>query len=78
MPTYQLEGKTFIFYVSFKKHIGLYPETANIAAFAEKLVGYKTSKGAIQFPFDKELPSNLIREIVEYRVKEHINNMLNK
>ncbi len=69
MPAYQLEGKTFIFFGAFKKHVGLYPEPAAIAAFADKLTVYKTSTGAIQFPYNKPFPKDLIREIVEYRVE---------
>ncbi len=32
-------------------------------AFADKLQAYKTSKGAIQFPYNKPLPLELIKEI---------------
>jgi uncharacterized protein YdhG (YjbR/CyaY superfamily) len=32
--------------------------------------GYKTSKGAIRFPWEREIPYDLIAEITRYRVKE--------
>ncbi len=50
-------------FAAFKKHIGLYPGLAAVEAFADKLQAYKTSKGAIQFPYNKPLPLELIKEI---------------
>jgi uncharacterized protein YdhG (YjbR/CyaY superfamily) len=34
----------------------------------EKLVSYKKSKGAIQFPYDKPIDYKLIAEIARWRV----------
>jgi len=70
MPTYDLNGKWLVHFAAFKKHIGFYPQPEGIAAFKEKLAGYKTSKGAVQFPLNKPLPIDLIREIVNFRVDE--------
>lgn len=39
--------------------------------FADKLKEYKTSKGAIQFPYDKPLPLELIGEIAKWCEKEN-------
>jgi len=36
----------------------------------DKLKGYKTSKGAVQFPLSEPLPIELIREIVCFRLAE--------
>ncbi len=76
MPAFQLEGKTFIFFAAFKKHIGLYPEPNAIIAFADKLTDYQTSKGTIKFPFDKPLPLDLIKEIIIFRIDEHLKKVL--
>jgi len=70
MPTYDLNGKWLVHYAAFKNHIGFYPQPEGIEAFKEKLSGYKTSKGAVQFPHNKPLPLDLIREIVMFRVKQ--------
>ena len=53
-----------------QRHLGFYPGASGVAAFAEKLADYHTSKGAIQFPFAKPIPFDLIREIVAFRVRE--------
>jgi len=70
MPTYDLNGKWLVHFAGYKKHIGFYPQPEGIAAFEEKLSGYKTSKGAVQFPLNKPLPIDMIREIVRFRVDE--------
>lgn len=68
IPTFQLNGKNFIHYAGYSKHIGLYPGSKAIAQFApafEKL-NYKFSKGAVQFPIKEELPFLLISEMLAY------------
>jgi uncharacterized protein YdhG (YjbR/CyaY superfamily) len=69
MPTFVLK-KNLIHFAAFKNHIGLYPTPDPIVEFADELKNYKTTKGAIQFPMDKPLPVNLIKRIVQYRVKQ--------
>jgi uncharacterized protein YdhG (YjbR/CyaY superfamily) len=71
MPTYwQVEN--LIHFAAFKKHIGLYPGGEATTAFAERLTGYKTSKGAIQLPLSKPVDHGLIADIVRWRVKQVI------
>lgn len=63
IPTYKINGKTVIHFAAYKNHIGLYPGPRAINAFADKLTDYKTSKGTIQLPLDKEIPYELIAKI---------------
>ena len=71
MPTFYLNGNLIHFAVA-KKHIGIYPAPSGVSRFENDLKGYKYSKGAIQFPLDKPLPTELIKAIVKFRVKENI------
>lgn len=65
MPTYR--GKhNIIHFAAHKKHIGLYPGAEAMEYFAECLSDYKTSKGAVQFPYTKPLPLELIAEIAKW------------
>ena len=61
MPTYW-KKHNLIQFAAFKKHIGLYPGPEAVTAFADRLQEYKTSKGAIQFPYAKPIPLGLIEE----------------
>lgn len=70
MPTYDLNGKWLVHFAGYQKHIGFYPQPEGIIAFKEKLTDYKTTKGTVQFPLNRPLPSDLIREIVSFRVAE--------
>ena len=65
MPTFW-KGRNIIHFAPAKKHIGLYPGAEAVAFFAPLLTGYKTSKGAIQLPNDRELPLELIAEIARW------------
>ncbi len=65
MPTYW-KKHNLIQFAAFKKHIGLYPGPAAVEAFAERLTEYKTSKGAIQLPYNKPMPLELIGEIARW------------
>ena len=62
MPTFW-KGRNLIHFAAMKNHIGLYPGPEAIEVFSDKLTNYKTTKGAIQLPNDKELPLELIAEI---------------
>ena len=71
MPTFELYGNLVHFAV-FKKHIGFYPASDGVEEFQEELKEYRTSKGAIQFPFDKPVPYELIRRIVKFRAARNV------
>lgn len=70
MPTFDLNGRHVVHFAAFKQHIGFYPTASGIAAFQDELAGYKSSRGAVQFPLSQPLPVDLIRRIVTFRVEE--------
>jgi uncharacterized protein YdhG (YjbR/CyaY superfamily) len=70
IPTFDLNGEHLVHFAGFKKHIGFYPVPSGIEAFKDELAPYKSGKGSAQFPLGKPLPLDLIRRIVEFRVRE--------
>ncbi|MBO0473425.1 DUF1801 domain-containing protein [Enterococcus ureasiticus] len=70
MPTFYL-NENLVHFANAKHHIGFYPTPAAIEAFKQELTEFKTSKGAIQFPLDHELPIDLIKNIVLFRLEEN-------
>lgn len=67
MPTFHLDGN-LVHFAAYPHHIGFYPTPAGIEAFKDELSGYKSSKGAVQFPLDRPIPYDLISRIVKFRV----------
>jgi uncharacterized protein YdhG (YjbR/CyaY superfamily) len=71
MPAFKLNS-VLVYFAGYKNHIGLYPMPSAIIAFKKELSIYKSSKGAVQFPLDKPLPSALITKMVKYRIAENL------
>lgn len=65
MPTFW-DGHNIIHFAAAKHHIGLYPGPAALQHFAQRLHGWRTSKGAVQFPYGQPLPLELIKEIARW------------
>lgn len=61
--------ENLIHFAAAKKHIGIYPSSSGVEAFASRLTAYRTSKGTIQLPLNQPIPYDLIREIAAYRVR---------
>lgn len=72
IPAYKYFG-FLIYYAAATNHISLsYPfSQALLAEFKTELSKYKMSKSALQLPDKDPLPLDLIRRIVEYRMKEN-------
>lgn len=66
MPTFW-RGQNLIHFAAQKKHVGIYPGPEAVEHFAGLLdeMGFKYSKGAIQFPYGK-VPFDLIYQIAEF------------
>lgn len=71
MPAYKQAG-VLVYFAAQKKHIGFYPTSSGIQAFADELQAYTTSKGAIQFPLNKPIPKRLVAQITKYRLLENL------
>lgn len=73
MPAYYQNG-FLVQFAAHKKHIGFYCNPTTIAYFKDELSGFKTNtKNTIQLPLDKELPLELIKKLVLFRIDENIN-----
>lgn len=70
IPTFVLGGN-LVHFAAFAKHIGFYPTPSGIEQFQDALSAYNSAKGSVQFPLDAPIPYNLIKRIVEFRVKEN-------
>lgn len=71
IPTFKLKGN-LVHFSAYKNHIGFYPGASPIAAFADDLAAYETSKGTVKFPMGTPIPFELITQIVKFRVEENL------
>jgi len=65
MPTFYRD-KNIIHFAAFKNHLGIYPGDEGVRHFTDRIRDYKSSKGAIQFPYDQPVPLQLIAEIAKW------------
>ena len=70
MPTFVL-NRHLVYFAGYDRHVGFYPTGSGIEAFKGELEPYKSGKGSVQFPLGQPLPADLIRRIVEFRVREN-------
>src|SRR5262245_26276771 len=59
-----------IWYAAFAKHCSLFPTGAIIEKFKSDLKNYTISKGTIQFPLNKPLPTSLVKRMVKARIAQ--------
>ena len=62
--------RMLVWYAAFSDHYSLFTTASVIAKFKDELRDYKISKGTIQFPVDKPLPSALVKRMVKLRMDE--------
>jgi uncharacterized protein YdhG (YjbR/CyaY superfamily) len=74
IPTFKFNGN-LVHFAAFKNHIGFYPTPSGIEIFKKELSAYETSKGTIKFPIDQPIPFDLVKKIVEFRVRENLNTL---
>src|SRR5438094_7272538 len=69
IPAFKYKG-VLVWFAAFSNHCSLFPTASVIEAFKNELKGFSTSKGTIQFPTDKPLPTALVKKLVRARVSQ--------
>jgi uncharacterized protein YdhG (YjbR/CyaY superfamily) len=70
IPAFKYKG-VLVWFAAFSDHCSLFPTASVVAAFKNELKGFSTSKGTIQFPMDKPLPTALVKKLVKARVAQN-------
>lgn len=65
------QGGILVYFAAQKDHVGFYPLPSAIERFKTELSAYKHSKGAVQFPYEKALPVEMIERMISFRVIEN-------
>ena len=70
MPAFKYKGKPLFYYAAFTNHLSVFPTSGPTEELKDKLVGYKVSKGTVQFTLDKPLPESLIIDMLQSRLAD--------
>ncbi len=70
IPVLRYKDKYLIGFAAFKNHMSIFPGASPIARTMDKLGGFKTAKGTIQFTLDNQIPDELLIEIVQQSAKK--------
>lgn len=66
---YKQNGKPLVYFGGFEHHIGFYATPNGHEAFKEEFSKYKQGKGSVQLPLDQPLPLDLVKRVIDYRLK---------
>lgn len=66
MPGYKHRGKPLIYFGAAKQHWAIYGAGGD--AYPEVSARYDTSKGTIKFPWDEEVPADIVEMVVRDRM----------
>lgn len=69
MPAFKGK-KMVVWYAAFARHCSLFPGGAVIEQMKDELKDFVTSKGTIQFPIDKPLPTALVKRVIKRRLEQ--------
>jgi uncharacterized protein YdhG (YjbR/CyaY superfamily) len=72
MPAFKVAGKTVAGFAAFKHHLSYLPHSGGsvLSTLAGETADYETSKGALRFAIDKPLPKQLVKSLVDARMRE--------
>lgn len=65
------DGMILVMLASYKRHSNIVVTPSALAAKAALLRHYKMGKGSLQLPHDQPIPTQLIQELVEFRLREY-------
>lgn len=72
MPGFKSHGTFLVSYDAFKAHYSLFPATdAIVTELGDEVAPYVAGRGTLRFTASRPLPLDLIRRIVEIRVREN-------
>lgn len=70
IPYYSYKGR-LVWFGFYKAHIGLYLRPPVIEEHNSELSGYETTKSAVRFRLDRDVPVPLIKKLVRARMKRN-------
>jgi uncharacterized protein YdhG (YjbR/CyaY superfamily) len=72
MPCFKVDGVAVAGFDGFKKHCSYFPHSGNVVTAIDAVPEWCTvaSRGTLQFPVDRPLPTSVVRQLVAGRLAE--------
>jgi uncharacterized protein YdhG (YjbR/CyaY superfamily) len=70
MPAFRVEGKVVAGFAAFTHHLSYLPHNGDVLTdVGDAVAGYEATPGSLQFPADQPLPDDLVRALVEAKLR---------
>jgi uncharacterized protein YdhG (YjbR/CyaY superfamily) len=71
VPGFKVAGTTIAGFAAFKHHLSYLPHSGSVfPELTDELAGYEKSLGALRFPVDQPLPSELVERLIAVRTRQ--------
>ena len=71
VPAFKVHGKTVAGFAAFKDHLSYLPHSGSVLGeIGDDLAGYTSTKGSLHFAIDQPLPDDLVRRLVETKMRQ--------
>jgi uncharacterized protein YdhG (YjbR/CyaY superfamily) len=71
MPAFKVQGKTIAGFAAFTDHLSYLPHSGSVLGeLGEEVAGYRMTKGSLHFAIDQPLPGDLVRKLVETKLRQ--------
>ncbi|HVB13347.1 MAG TPA: DUF1801 domain-containing protein [Candidatus Dormibacteraeota bacterium] len=71
VPAFRLHGKVVAGFAAFKNHLSYLPHSGSVfPQLRDDVAGYPTSTGALRFPIDKPLSTDLVEKLIAVRISQ--------
>jgi uncharacterized protein YdhG (YjbR/CyaY superfamily) len=71
VPAFKVDGQTIAGFAAFKNHLSYLPHSGSVLpALADELADYAGTKSSLHFAVDQPLPSELVRKLIDTRMRE--------
>lgn len=71
VPAFKLDGRVVAGLAAFTSHLSYLPHSGSVLpALVDRTTGYTQTKSALHFPVDAPLPRELIRQLIELKLRQ--------
>ena len=70
MPAFRVDGTVVAGFAAFTRHLSYLPHSGSVLAdVGDAVAGYDATPGSLHFPVDQPLPDDLVRALVEAKMR---------